>query len=393
MLSTLSSSDCFSRYNPDLILVLDTRNYLRIPSLVSSFLWKKVWIPAFAGMTPLWRARAFPTLKHHHIVNIALSGSLLRKKVGIAQDLIRGSSEASGDPRVKYEEDNDGREAVINSILHRASVWFKALDLVIDSARLVQEPTMAQTKKLTLDYAHLQGMVSGVNGYSVMIGVAETMYQLQLGEYRTAFSVAAGTVSAMALPVILAMANRPYLGFAYGAWIATSTTYGAITNAYSFATEIGSSDLALRSATSYKDLAEWFAASPAQALHDFVAKAKEYKLQINDLLFEKEKSILQTQIKGEFGQKVFDYIYLPELLEKYVLLNGMTRGELTEEEAQSLKSKSVAISYGALKYDRCVRTENSRDEASEYYYCCNTAGQILDHVVLTGGRLEVLENL
>jgi tetratricopeptide (TPR) repeat protein len=269
--------------------------------------------------------------------------------------------------------------AKLTTDLHRASVLFKALDFAVDSARLVQELSLPAFKKLVLDYAYLQAMVSGVNSYSAMIAGAETLYQIQLGEYKKPFHVASSTISAMSLPVVIAIANMPYLGVAYGALIASSTAYGAITNAYSFALEFGSADGALRSAMVYKDLAEWLSSSPVQGLHDFGAKAKEYKLQINDLLFEKEKSIVQAQVKGEFAQKVFDYIYLPELIDKYILQNKVIRGKLTEEEAQSLESKPVAISYGELEYDHCVKTEEPTmlEETAEHYYCCNIAGSSL----------------
>jgi hypothetical protein len=278
--------------------------------------------------------------------------------------------------------------------LPKASIRFKALDFVVNSARFAQEPSIPSFKKLALGYAYLQAMVSGVNRYSAMIAGAEILYQLQLGEYQKAFNVASTTMSAMALPIILAIANRPYLGLAYGAWMTASTAYGAITNAYSFAMELSDNDATLRSAMAYKDLTVTLASSPLQAVYDFEVKVQEYKLQINDLLFEKEKSTIQTQVKDEFEQKVFDYICLPELIEKYILLNDVIRGELTEGEAQSLKSKPVAISYGALKYDYCVKTEDPREETTEHYYCCNIGEQILNHVVLTGsGRLEILESL
>jgi hypothetical protein len=290
---------------------------------------------------------------------------------------------------------NDNSIAKLKTDLHRASILFKTMDFVVDSARLVQEPSLPAFKKLVLDYAYLQAMVSGVNSYSAMIAGAETLYQLYLGEYQKSFYVASSTISAMALPVILAMVNRPYLGIAYAAFMVASTAYGAITNAYSFVLEVSDEDAGLRSTIAYKDLTVTLAASPLQAVYDFESKAKEHKLQINDLLFEKEKSILQAQMKDEFGQKVFYYIYMPELIEKYVLLNDIIRGELTEEEAQNLKSKPIAISYGALEYDYCVKVEDPTrlEEETEHYYCCNIAGQVLDHVVLTDGSLEVLENL
>jgi hypothetical protein len=304
-------------------------------------------------------------------------------------------TEQGGETKHERTVPNGNSLAKLTTDFYRASILFKTLDFVVDSARLAQEPSLPALNKLALAYAQLQAMVSGANSYSAMIAGTEALYQLQLGEYQQAFNIASTTISAMALPVILAMANRPYLGVAYGAWIATSTAYGAITNAYSFATELGSSDATLRSAVAYKNLAEWLMASPLQTLHDFGAEVQEYKLQINDLLFEKEKAIIQAQVKDEFGQKVFDYIYMPELIEKYVLLNDVIIGKLTEEEAQSLKSKPITISYGALEYDHCVKVEDytKLEEETEHYYCCNIAGQVLDHVALTDGSLEVLKNL
>jgi hypothetical protein len=67
---------------------------------------------------------------------------------------------------------------------------------------------------------------------------AEVAYQLHLGEYQKASDVAAGAIASMALPVILAHANRPYLGFVYSVWVAANTAYNALDNAYSFALEI-----------------------------------------------------------------------------------------------------------------------------------------------------------
>jgi hypothetical protein len=81
-------------------------------------------------------------------------------------------------------------------------------------------------------------MVVGVNGYSTLVSGAEVVYQLHLGEYQKACDVAIGASAAMALPAILAMANRPYLGFVYGAWVAATTAYNAVENAYSFVLEL-----------------------------------------------------------------------------------------------------------------------------------------------------------
>jgi tetratricopeptide (TPR) repeat protein len=285
-----------------------------------------------------------------------------------------------------------------NAVLHKTTMGFNALDVVVDSARLAHQPTALGFKKVVLDYAHLRGMYEGVNTYSLVISGAEAVYQVGMGEYHKAFDVVAGTLNAMALPFILARVDRPYLGFAYGAWMVVNTAYHAVINAYSFVLEITGEDAQLKSKVAYKDLTEWLSASPLQALHGFDVDAQNYALQINDILFKKEKATIEAQLKeqGEFGQKVFNYIALPSLLEKYSLLNDVARGMLTQEEADSLKSQPVAMSDGALHYDHCMESRHltGAEEDTKHYYCYSLERQILEHVAVIGGNhIEVLERL
>jgi hypothetical protein len=258
------------------------------------------------------------------------------------------------------------------------------------------EPSLPAFKMLVLDYAYLQAMVSGVNSYSTMIAGAETLYQLQLGEYQQAFKIASSAISAMALPVILTLATRPYLGLAYGAWITASTAYGAITNAYSFALEFSDEDAALRSAKAYKDLAVTLSASPLKSLYDFESKATEYKIQINDLLFDKEKAKIEAKMKehGEFEQKIFDYIHLPSLDKNYGLMSDVIRGILTEEEAQALQANHVTITSKQQSYEHCMELMSEGSKSSSEYYCYNLSDQVLDHVELTAkGGIVIIEHL
>jgi hypothetical protein len=126
----------------------------------------------------------------------------------------------------------------VNAGIYKTTLGFKGLDLAVDSARLVYDPELDNAKKVALDAAQLYGMTKGVNGYSALVSGAEVAYQLHLGEYQKAGDVAVGAIGSMALPVILAHANRPYLGFVYGLFVAASTAYNAMENAYSFALEL-----------------------------------------------------------------------------------------------------------------------------------------------------------
>jgi hypothetical protein len=192
-----------------------------------------------------------------------------------------------------------GKLQQVNVVVHKTTMCFKGLDFAVDSARLLYKPDLENAKSVALDASYLYSMYSGVNGYSVIVNGAEVVYQLYSEEYQKAFNIGAATLNAMALPYILAMCNRPYLGLAYGVWVAASTAYNAVLNAYSFALELKGKDSDLKS----EKLAEWMTTSPLQ---------KEYKL-------EEEKTE-----QSEFEPKV----YLPDIIEgdglKDVISGAMT---------------------------------------------------------------------
>jgi tetratricopeptide (TPR) repeat protein len=226
----------------------------------------------------------------------------------------------------------------VNAVVHKTTMGFKGLDLAVDSARLLYKPDLENAKSVALDASYLYSMYSGVNGYSALVSGAEIAYQLHSGEYHSAFNTGAATLSAMALPYILAMCNRPYLGFAYGILVAASTAYTAALNAYSFVLELKEKDANLKSTVAYKELVEWLAASSLQTLYDFEACATEYKLQINDLLF--EKAIVKAKTQGEF-----------------------------EQEAEALMAK-----HHSQSYEHCVEVRSEDVKPSSEYDCYNMSG-------------------
>jgi tetratricopeptide (TPR) repeat protein len=227
----------------------------------------------------------------------------------------------------------------VNAAVYKTTIGFKGLDLAVDSARLLYKPGLENAKSVALDASYLYSMYSGVNGYSALVSGAEVTYQVHSGEYHKAFNTGAATLNAMALPYILAMCNRPYLGFAYGIWVAANTAYTAALNAYSFVQELKEKDANLKSTVAYKELVEWLAASSLQTLYDFEARATEYKRQINDLLF--EKTIVKAKTQGEF-----------------------------EQEAEALMAKHHSHSY-----EHCVEVRSEEDvKPSSEYDCYNMSG-------------------
>lgn len=233
----------------------------------------------------------------------------------------------------------------INSAVYKVTVWFGGLNIAIDSARLMHQPNLANVKKVALDSSYLYSMYSGVNGYSAAISGVEAAYQISLGEYQQAFNIVVTTVSATALPYILIQVGNPYLSLAYGTLMAMYTVGNAISNAYEFATELMAKDAALKSAEAYKSLFEWCSASPLQAVYDFKADAMNYKLQVNAILFEREKleAKAQTYDKPEFGQKAFDYCKEAKVDERYCFDNPE---EQTLEQVAAIGDNGIELLNG-----------------------------------------------
>jgi hypothetical protein len=202
--------------------------------------------------------------------------------------------------------------------------------------------------------------------------------------------------------------ERPYLGFAYGAWMAMNTAYNAITNAYSLALELADENAIFKSTAAYRDITKIFSESPLQRIYDFDAASKSYEIQINNLLCERTKLEQKIQLEeeqGQFGKKLFDYIYNPMIEEQCSILNQITTGFITKEEAEAeaLKDKHITIASEQQSYEHCIeakastshdKNNNNPVDTSKQYYCFNVEEQILDLIIVNdNGSFEVLEQL
>lgn len=270
---------------------------------------------------------------------------------------------------------------------HKTTFGFKILDSVVDSARLIYEPTLDNAKKLALDTTYIYSMQYGVNGYSSFIGIIDMTYKAYQGEIGQAIMQGVTTIGYMAIPYVISFTKIPYIGFIYSSAMAIYTGYSAITNAHSFCLECYSKDSALKSITAYKNVAEALSNTPLQLVYDFLSISKEYSIKLNKINYEKEKTYFkqQSEAKGEFGSKLYNYIYIPVLKEKYDLLNKIIQGFLTIEEAEALKTKHIKITIENISYDHCMEVKDMKkdiDNSSEYYYCYNEEQQILDCVII-----------
>ncbi len=134
----------------------------------------------------------------------------------------------------------------------------------------------------------------------------------------------------------------------------------------------------------------------------FMVISKEYSVKVNKINLNIEKTFIKTQLeaKGEFGQKLYEYIYKPFLEEKYDLLNKVMEGNLTKEQAEVLKAKYIKITLKEQVYEHCIEIKEiendkkrSAEISQEHYYCYNEKHKILDHIVIGENReyFEVIE--
>jgi len=298
----------------------------------------------------------------------------------------------------------DEKIRTIQPVIHKATIGFKVLDTVVDSGRLIYKPTLQNTKKAVLDCAYLYSMYQGINGVSVVISGSEAIYQIYQGEYTQAFQTVATTIAYTALPSILVYTAIPYLGVTYGTAIAIYTAYIAIVNSYSFYIERTSDvESILRSTMAYRDLTKTLSESPLQQIYDFVSITKGYEVELNSMALVAEKEALKSKLveeKGEFGQKLYNYIYGSLIEERYNLLNKVELGEITQEVAENLKAKHMKVTLGNQSYEHCMEIrhiENNisrgRDISAEHYYCYDDKQKILDYVLIGDNHFEVVERL
>lgn len=283
----------------------------------------------------------------------------------------------------------------LQPIIYKTNMWFKVFDTIVDTIRLIYAPTTDNTKKVLIDSTFLYSMYFGVNGFSVIINGVDVAYKVYQSEYNQAFTQTIATAGYMFIPVAISFVATPYFGFVCVASLTINSGYSVITNAYSLYQEYNSIEWQLKSGIAYKDASEFLTNSPLQQIYDFAASSKYYKIKINAISLEIEKDQIKQhlEIKGEFGNKLYDYIYIPMLEEKYTLLNKIINGELTKEQAEASKAQHVSITIENQYYQHCIEIVKLKDNEIEHYYCYNEEQQILDHVLIGKSKVyaEVIE--
>jgi len=231
------------------------------------------------------------------------------------------------------------------------------------------------------------------------VGCIDASYQIYQGEYYQALKQVVTAVGYMAVPTVLGyVVGIPYIGFLCIGGMTAYAGYSVMINSHSFYQEYMSEENELKSAVAYRDLFKLISESLLQHIYDFDDSVRSYDIRINNLMAFFEKAVIKAQLeeKGEFGQKLYEYIYAPSIEEKYVLANKILQGELTEIEAEGLKAKHITLTLGEQSYEHCVESNNSGNSNKdvEHYYCYNDGAEVLDHITIRNdGNVEVIEHL
>lgn len=278
------------------------------------------------------------------------------------------------------------RIQAIQPYIYKANIGFKVTDTAIDIVRLIYVPTTDNAKKVLIDSTNLYSMQSGINSISIIINGADIAYKIYQSEYNKALTQGIITASYMLVPTAISFVAIPYVGFIYGITLTLYSGYGVITNAYSFYQEYHEENFELNSIRVYRNLYHFLSDSSLQSVYDFTSTYKKYALKLNNLQLKKDKTYFKhlSEAKGEFGKKLYDYVYAPMIESKYDLLNKIIQDDLTAEAADALKARHLQLTMANQNYDHCMEIVELKEEDSEHYYCYNEEQQILDHIVIIG---------
>jgi hypothetical protein len=209
----------------------------------------------------------------------------------------------------------------IQSIAYKTIFALKSLDTLIDSARLIYEPTIDNSKKLAFDISNMYSIYSGSYGYSQLISAADVLYKSYQGDYEQALKQTLTSAIYMALPEIIGYVIAAPIRLAFASGIAIYGGYSSATNIYSFYQAYGSTASELKSAKAYQDFTQTLANSPLQYIYDFASISQGYEIRINNINLALEKEILATQLETtiEFDYPMHDYIYATAIEENHEL--------------------------------------------------------------------------
>ena len=120
------------------------------------------------------------------------------------------------------------------SMLHKASIGFKVLDIAVDTVRLYTNTTLDNFLKVATDFAHLSGMISGLNPLSAAANAVPVGYSLYQGDWWKAAEQVAISGAFIALPYAVSVALGPHGAILYGTVVTACVGYKSLSNAYSF---------------------------------------------------------------------------------------------------------------------------------------------------------------
>ncbi len=231
----------------------------------------------------------------------------------VSEEINRASKEV--EQKLGITENTKQNICKVGGFASKATTVFKAGDVLIDSVRMVSDPSMQNIQKTALDSAHLYSSVKGVNYFSVAIttwnagsaAISSASPYWEKSEYGSAAlygTVAASGVIAesamyMAIPVVLASFN-PILGTGYTIYIAGYAGHHFYNNVSALYHELTDKGETLEENIQYfsrwSNIDSFLSYTPLQLFHDFEDSSSFYANRIETVKIEYALNSLNSNV-------------------------------------------------------------------------------------------------
>ncbi len=302
----------------------------------------------------------------------------------------------------------------IHKIAEVTASVVKYIDVSIDGMRAMHEPTYGNMGKVILGSAQLYSMVHGFSGFiyvtTAVSVVMQATPQIIEGEYLSAARTAASIVAESAFYALVPVMTISYLtpispvaggicALLFVGGFAGYSIYNLVKNASSLYNELDSSDAEMRSGIvwleRYKDVYSALSYIPVvNSLHNFEDDVTYYQNKI-------EHTAELMGFKQQNQEKLYNYIYMPFISEKYKLIES---GISEPQAAEIMQRKLVQITLSSAnnesgeknstvhKYDACLEVSRQVDSDVTKYHCYSKDTDTVDLIAVHhSNEIEVLE--
>ncbi|MCT4635122.1 MAG: hypothetical protein N4A31_02595 [Rickettsiales bacterium] len=272
-------------------------------------------------------------------------------------------------------------------VFSKTAITIKSLDSLVDGIKLYNEPNAKHFEEVVMGCNNLYAMVSGNNVYTLGIVTVDIAYNLYQGEYTQVATQIILTSPSLLLLSMMGFAGAAQSGTYYG--LAGALIMGGvfIKNMHSLYEELYVNNAyGTNSMIAYRDFFKYLSETPyLKDIYDFNSKAIKYDIEINNAMRDIAVRNLENFLaeKGSFGEKIDEKgAFSSAIKQNYVLLNKVSEGKITVEEAETLWKNYVTIELEDAFYDRCIEIDNIYNDNKVVYRCYSENSKSIDNVII-----------